>query len=170
MSAARLTGNADPIGIDLEIAGARPHPAGRIIDVDQRGRIAVGRMAEVQRGNDKAVSRQGFVETLGAGQVAAGPRATMEVDDRRERAVALGLVEPRYQPRVAVAEILDIFGREFMSVIRHIHSLPGLLCCGALRIGTPIVPGSQGRPRTLLVPDKPGKTAGSIECQIGRRG
>jgi hypothetical protein len=28
-----------------------------------------------------------------------------------------------------VAEIFDIFGREFVSVIRHVHSLPGLLCC-----------------------------------------
>ena len=53
----------------------------------------------------------------------------MEVDDRRERTVALRLVEPRDQPRVAMAEILDIFGREFVSVIRHVHSLPGLLCC-----------------------------------------
>src|SRR5271165_4485138 len=129
MAAARLTRNADPVGIDLEVAGTRLHPAGRVIDVDQRGRIAVGSMAEVQRGNDKAVFRQGFVEALGAGQVATGPGAPMEVDDRRERAVALGLVEPRYQPGVAVAEILDIFDREFMSVIRHVHSLPGLLCC-----------------------------------------
>jgi hypothetical protein len=53
----------------------------------------------------------------------------MEVDDRRERTVALGLVEPRVKPRVAVAEILDIFGREFVRVIRHVRSLPGLLCC-----------------------------------------
>jgi hypothetical protein len=28
-----------------------------------------------------------------------------------------------------MAEIFDIFGREFVSVIRHVHSLPGLLCC-----------------------------------------
>jgi hypothetical protein len=28
-----------------------------------------------------------------------------------------------------VAEIFDIFGGEFMSVIRHVRSLPGLLCC-----------------------------------------
>jgi hypothetical protein len=28
-----------------------------------------------------------------------------------------------------MAEIFDIFGREFVRVIRHVHSLPGLLCC-----------------------------------------
>jgi len=28
-----------------------------------------------------------------------------------------------------MAEIFDIFGREFVSVIRHVHSLPGLRCC-----------------------------------------
>jgi hypothetical protein len=27
-----------------------------------------------------------------------------------------------------MAEIFDIFGREFVSGIRHVHSLPGLLC------------------------------------------
>src|SRR5438270_6503242 len=107
----------------------RLNPADRIIDVDQRVRIAVGRMTEIQRGYDKAVFRQGFIETLGTGQVAAGPGAAMEVDDRRERTVALRLVEPRNQPRVAMAEIFDIFGREFVSVIWHVHSLPGLLCC-----------------------------------------
>src|SRR2546421_3634518 len=87
-------------------------------------------MTEIQRGDDKPVSRQGFIEPVGAGQLPAGPGAAMEVNERRERTVALRLVEPRDQPRVAVAEILDIFGREFASVIRHVHSLPGLLCCG----------------------------------------
>ena len=86
-------------------------------------------MTEIQRGDNKPVSRQRFIEPLGAGQVPAGPGAAMEVDDRRERSLALRLVEPRNQPRVAVAEIFDIFGREFVSVIRHVHSLPGLLCC-----------------------------------------
>jgi hypothetical protein len=47
----------------------------------------------------------------------------------RQQGIALGLIEPCSQPRVSVAEIFDIFGREFMGVIRHLHSLPGLLCC-----------------------------------------
>src|SRR5712672_3348446 len=86
-------------------------------------------MTEIQRGDDKAIFRQGFIETLRTGQVPASPGAAMEVDDRRERTVALRLVEPRDQPRVAMAEVFDIFGREFVSGIRHVHSLPGLLCC-----------------------------------------
>src|SRR5690349_17979107 len=116
MSAARLACDADPVGIDLELASMRLQPADRIIDVDQRGWIAVGSMAEIQRGDDKAVFRQSFVETLSAGQIPAGPGAAMEVDDRRERTVALRLVEPRDQAGVAMAEILDIFSREFLRV------------------------------------------------------
>src|SRR5215471_6584471 len=86
-------------------------------------------MTEVQRGDDKAVLRQSLIKALGTRQIAARPGAAVQVEDRRERAVALRLVEARDQPRVAVAQIFDIFGREFMSVIRHVHSLPGLLCC-----------------------------------------
>src|SRR5690349_17653876 len=122
-------------------------------------------MAEVQRGNDKAVFRQGFVETLGTGQVAAGPGAAMEVDDHWEWTFALGLVEPRCQPRVAVAEVLDIFGREFTSVIRHVHSLPGFaLLYRRLR--------NRSRLDTVLALRKAGKkacSAGSRTAAVTRR-
>src|ERR1700732_929153 len=48
MSAARLTCNADLVGPDLEVARMRLDPADRVVDVDQRGRVSIGRMAEIQ--------------------------------------------------------------------------------------------------------------------------
>src|SRR5438093_10331127 len=97
MSAARLTPDSDLVGPDLEVARMRLDPADRIIDVDQRGRIAIGRVAEIQRGDDEAVLRQRFIEALGARQIATGPSAAVQVYDRRERAVALGLIDTRDQ-------------------------------------------------------------------------
>src|SRR5207302_7536296 len=97
MSAARLTGNADLVGPDLEVARMRLDPADRVIDVDQRGRVAIGRVAEIQRGDEKAVLRQCLVETLCPGQIATGPGATVKIHDCRERALALGLIKARGQ-------------------------------------------------------------------------
>src|SRR5215813_248700 len=124
MSAARLACNADLVGPDLEVARMRLDPADCIIDVDQRGRVSISRVAEIQRGDNEAVLRQCLIEALGARQIATGPRAAVEVDDRRERAVALGLIDTRDQGLVAVAQILDIFRCDFIS--RHRHSLSGL--------------------------------------------
>jgi len=53
----------------------------------------------------------------------------VEIDHRWEGSVAFRPIEPRDQPGVAMTEVFDIFGREFMGVIRHLHSLPGLVCC-----------------------------------------
>src|SRR5262249_13406573 len=93
-------------------------------------------MAEVQRGNDKTVARKRLVETLGARQVPAVPGAAMEIDDRRERPITLGFVEACSQRLVAMAQIPDGFGREFIRLGRHIHSPSGLLCGGASETGT----------------------------------
>src|SRR6516164_1373837 len=123
MPAARLAGDADLVGADLEVARAGLQPAYRVVDVDQSIGISVGSVAEVQRGDDEPAFRQGLVEALGTGQIAAVPSAAMEVDHGRKRAIALWLVEPCDQRLVAVAQILDIFGREF--VIRHVTPFPG---------------------------------------------
>src|SRR6266481_4984536 len=105
MSAARLTGNADLVGPDLEVARMRLDPADRVIDVDERGRVSIGGVAEIQRGDDEAVLRQRFIEALSARQIAAGPGAAVKVDDGRKRAVALRLIEPRDQRLVAMTQI-----------------------------------------------------------------
>jgi hypothetical protein len=96
-------------------------------------------MPEFQGGDDEAVLRQGLVEALGPRQVAIVPGAAVQVDNRWKGAIALRLVEARDQPPVAMTQIFDIFGGNFVSG-RHIRSLPGLLCCGASRIATVAAP------------------------------
>jgi hypothetical protein len=89
-------------------------------------------VAEFERGNDKAALCQSLVEALGPRQIAARPRTTVQIDDSREWPGSLGLVQAGNQPSVAVPQIFDIFGRNF--VIWHDHSRFGVARgCGSRR-------------------------------------
>ena len=126
MSATRLPCDTDLVRADLEIPGTGLQPADGVIDVDQSVGIAVGCVAEVQRRDHKPVLGQRLVETLGTGQIAAVPGSAVEVDHRRKWAVALRPVKSRDQRLVAMAQIFDILGREF--IIRHVTPFPGCIC------------------------------------------
>ncbi len=121
VTAARLAGDADPGGIEPEVAGMRLQPADPVVDVDERCRVAVGAVPELERSSDDAVFRQGFIEALSPGHITAGPGAAMQIDDRGERPVAVWPVKTGDQPALAVAQIFDIFGGDFVS--RHFFTL-----------------------------------------------
>src|SRR5207302_6506916 len=82
--------------------------------------------------------------------IAADPRAAVQVDDQRERPVALGLVEPGEQRLVAVAEIFDVLDVDLVAG----HARP---------------PGMSVRARTLHLPAAFVKCARAGALRPGRR-
>src|SRR4051812_31851419 len=107
MAAARLSRRADQVGTRVQLGRVRLHPADRIVDVGERGRVAIARMAEVDRCDSEASARKAFGIDLALVQIAVAPGATMYFYHRGERASTLRLEQPRHEPPVAVAKILD---------------------------------------------------------------
>src|SRR5690242_193819 len=68
-----------------------------------------------------------------------------------------------------MAQILDIFGRDFIGFVGHVHSLPGLLCCcGASGTGTTafITPKPTTYPTRSWQTGKDGKLLGTGQIPV----
>lgn len=69
-------------------------------------------MTEIQRGSGDACFGKDFVTGLAIGQVALVPSAGMQIEHCREGAGTDRAKQPQHHRAVAMAEILNIFGRQ----------------------------------------------------------
>src|SRR3954453_11905727 len=120
MAAARCPAEGNLAGIDFQLLGVRLGPANTVIDVLQRGRVAVRPMAEIHRDHDDAPPGQIFAEPGAVVEIARSPGAAMQIDIAGERAGAFRLEHARHDLALAVLQITDIF----LADLRHLFGPP----------------------------------------------
>src|SRR5262249_47496532 len=103
-----------------EARSVRLHPAVGIVDVgDGAGIGRVRRVAELGRDDHDPVSRDGAIHRLVDETVTPRPGGTPRIPARRGPARALGPVDARRIPFIAVAQVFDFFDTHFVGAVGH---------------------------------------------------
>src|SRR5262249_39067502 len=95
-------------------------PADRIVDIRERSGVTVVPVPKIDRRDEQAGFREHFVAAPALFQAALAPSAAVHVNHRCKRSRTARLVEPHFEALVAVAQVLDILGGEFIRL--HVAS------------------------------------------------